>query len=63
MKKTIQVLVIAVAIVIYAGFRMVMSFGNEDDYNNAKSLVFRVLIGILVLLISYSLVAIVVRIF
>ncbi len=57
------ILVIAVAIVIYAGFRMVMSFGNEDDYNNAKSLVLRVLIGILVLLISYSLVAIVVRIF
>ncbi len=57
------ILVIAVAIIIYAGFRMVASFGNEDDYNNAKSLVFRVLTGILVLLVSYSLVQIVIRIF
>ena len=49
-------LIIAVAILIYAGFRMVISFGKEDDYNNSKSLVIRVVVGIVVIAISEGLV-------
>lgn len=54
---------IAVAILIYAGFRMIISFGREEDYNNAKSLALRVIVGLLVLIVSYSLVFIVAAIF
>lgn len=63
MKKITLVLAfitfIAVAILIYAGFRMVISFGREEDYSAAKGLALRVIVGILVLLLSLSLVAIV----
>ncbi len=47
---------IAVAILIYAGLRMIVSFGKEEDFTAARSLVIRVLLGIVILLISYSLV-------
>lgn len=56
------ILLIAVAILVYAGFRMVISFGNEEDYSAAKSLAIRVVIGIAVILVSYSLVVIVANI-
>lgn len=54
---------IAVGILIYAGFRMIISFGREEDFNNAKSLALRVIVGLLVLTLSYSLVFIVAMIF
>lgn len=57
------ILLIAVAIIIYAGFRMVISFGNEEAFSSAKSLVIRAAVGILIILISYSLVIIVANIF
>ncbi len=47
---------IAVAILVYAGFRMVTNFGNEEVFNQAKGLVFRVIAGLVVILISYVLV-------
>ncbi len=47
---------IAVAILIYAGLRMVISFGREDEYSAAKSLVFRVIIGLAIILLAYTLV-------
>lgn len=47
---------IAVAMLVYAGFRMVANFGNEENFNQAKSLIFRVLAGIVVILLSYVLV-------
>lgn len=54
---------IAVGILIYAGLRMIVSFGREEDYNNAKALALRVIVGLLVLILSYSLVFIVSAIF
>ncbi len=54
---------IAVGILIYAGLRMIISFGREEDYNNAKALALRVLAGLLVLILSYTLVFIVATIF
>jgi hypothetical protein len=47
---------IAVAVLVYAGFRMVTNFGNEEVFNQAKSLIYRVLIGIVIILLSYVLV-------
>ena len=54
---------IAVAILVFAGFRMVTSFGREEEYTAAKSLAGRVVVGLLVILISYSLVAVVAKLF
>lgn len=54
---------IAVGILIYAGLRMIVSFGREEDYNNAKALALRVVAGLFVLVLSYSLVFIVATIF
>jgi len=54
---------IAVGILIYAGFRMIISFGREEDFSAAKSLAFRVVIGLIVLLVSFSLIAIITSIF
>ncbi|MFA5799332.1 MAG: hypothetical protein WC840_00040 [Candidatus Peribacteraceae bacterium] len=47
---------IAVAILIYAGLRMVISFGKEDEFTSAKSLAIRVVIGLAIVLLSYVLV-------
>lgn len=57
------ILLIAVAILVYAGFRMVISFGNDEAFNSAKSLAYRAVVGILIILISYSLVFIVASVF
>lgn len=55
--------IIAVAILIYAGLRMVISFGREEDFTAAKSLMLRVIAGLLIILLSFSLVWIVASIF
>lgn len=47
---------IAVAILIYAGLRMVISFGKEDEFSSAKSLAIRVVIGLAIVLLSFVLV-------
>lgn len=54
---------IAVAILIYVGFRMIISFGREDEFTAARSLAFRVVIGLIVILVSFTLIAIVTNIF
>lgn len=54
---------IAVFILIYVGIRMIASFGQEDQYTAAKSLAIRVLLGLLVILVSYTLVVVVALIF
>lgn len=54
---------IAVAILIYAGVRMITSFGREDDFTAAKSLLIRVITGLIVIAISFSLVWIVTTVF
>jgi hypothetical protein len=47
---------IAVVIVIYAGIRMILSLGNEEEFKNMRSLIFRALIGLFVILVSYVIV-------
>jgi hypothetical protein len=54
---------IAVAILVYAGLRMVISFGKEEEFTAAKSLAIRVIIGLVIVLLSYALVFAVVTIF
>lgn len=54
---------VAVGVLVYAGLRMVASFGREDEYTAAKSLAFRVAIGLIVIAMSYALVFIVRTIF
>jgi len=54
---------IAVAILIYAGLRMIVSLGDEAQYEAAKSLVIRVVIGLLIILLSYALVIVIANIF
>ncbi|MSR67987.1 hypothetical protein EXS65_04170 [Candidatus Peribacteria bacterium] len=57
------ILLIAVGVLVYAGLRMVTSFGREEEYTAARSLMLRVCIGIAVIILAYSLVVIVARIF
>lgn len=47
---------IAVIIVIYAGIRMILSLGDEETFKNMRSLIFRTLIGLFVILTSYIIV-------
>ncbi len=47
---------IAVIIVIYAGIRIILSLGNEEEFKNMRSLIFRALIGLFVILVSYVIV-------
>lgn len=54
---------IAVAILIYAGLRMIVSFGREEDYTAAKGLALRVVLGLFVIILSYALVFIVASVF
>ncbi len=55
--------IIAVAVLVYAGFRMVISFGKEDEFTAAKDLMFRVIVGLLIIGFSFTLVWIVAAIF
>ena len=57
------ILTIAVAVIIYAGVRMILSIGKEDEFTSARSLVIRVGIGIIVILLSYAMVVTVANIF
>lgn len=45
---------IAVAIVIYAGVRMIVNFGNEEEFTKSRSLIIRAIIGMVVIFISYT---------
>jgi len=47
---------IAVAIVIYAGVRMIVNFGNDDEYKSSKDLIIRALIGLLIIILSYTII-------
>jgi hypothetical protein len=52
--------IIAVAIIIYAGVLMILDMGNEDRYKQAKGIITRAVIGLVVLLVSLALVTFVV---
>lgn len=54
---------IAVTVLIYAGVRMITSFGREEDFSAAKSLMIRVLVGLVIILLSYAMVQLVVLAF
>lgn len=45
---------IAVAVIIYAGVRLIVNFGNDDEYSKSKSLIVRSLIGLIVIMLSYT---------
>ena len=47
---------VAVGILVYAGLRMVISYGKEDEFTAAKSLAIRVVVGLIVVLLSYVMV-------
>ena len=47
---------VAVGILVYAGLRMVISYGKEDEFTAAKSLSIRVVVGLIVVLLSYVMV-------
>ena len=42
-----------VSVVIYAGIRMVLSVGNEDTVKTMRTLIYRALIGLTVILLAY----------
>lgn len=48
--------VVAVAVIVYGGITMILSIGKEDQFGNAKNLVIRVSIGLIVILVSLMLV-------
>lgn len=54
---------VAVIIVIYAGIRIVLSLGNEEEFRNMRSLIFRALLGLFVILVSFVIVRFVVTAF
>ncbi|OGJ55695.1 hypothetical protein A2706_00950 [Candidatus Peribacteria bacterium RIFCSPHIGHO2_01_FULL_51_35] len=47
---------VAVAIIIYCGFQMVLNFGNEEMFTKAKSLLIRVAIGLVLIGMSFAIV-------
>ena len=46
----------AMAVLVYAGVRMALNFGQEEFFTQARSLAVRVLMGLGVVLVSYALV-------
>lgn len=53
---------LAFAVVVYAGFSMILFLGNEEKFSAAKSLIIRALVGIAVILVSYLLMTVVLQI-
>lgn len=47
--------VLAVAIIIYAGFLMILNVGNDDQYQRARRIILRVLVGLVIILVSKGL--------
>ncbi len=43
---------IAFAVIVYAGMRMVLNWGNEENYTKGKDLIFRAVIGLVIMLLS-----------
>lgn len=54
---------IAVAILVFAGLRMIIGFGRDEEYTAAKSLALRVIVGLVVVIFSYAIVLTVALIF
>lgn len=54
--------VVAVAIIIYAGMLMVLNFGSDEQFDKAKGIIRRALVGLLIILISSALLFLVLQI-
>lgn len=52
---------IAVAFLVFAGFRYITSAGNEDQAEAAKKTIINAIIGIVVIILSYSIVTVVIN--
>lgn len=48
---------VALGVIIYAGILMVLNFGNDDQFNRAKGIVYRAAIGLVIILFSTVLVS------
>ncbi len=46
---------LAVTVVIYAGVRIIVNFGNEEEFKKSRQLIVRALIGLTIILCSYVL--------
>ncbi|MBI3332249.1 hypothetical protein HYZ99_04845 [Candidatus Peregrinibacteria bacterium] len=55
-------LIVAIAMIIYAGFQMILNFGQEDQYTKAKGLAFRVGIGLVVIAVSLVIINLVISV-
>lgn len=44
--------IIALAVIIYAGMMMVLNWGNEDNFTKGKSLIYRCVAGLAIMLLS-----------
>ncbi len=51
--------IVAVIMIVYAGARMVISAGNEEQINGAKKTITWAIIGLAVSMLAYSIVAII----
>lgn len=52
--------IVAVAVVIYAGFLMIINLGNDEQYGRARGIILRALIGLLVVLLANTIASFVV---
>jgi len=50
---------VAMAMIVYAGFRMVISQWEEEDFNKAKTQIIYAIIGLIVVILAYSIVKLV----
>jgi hypothetical protein len=55
--------VIAIGIIVYAGFMMIVNIGSEDRYQQNKNLVIRSAFGLLIIVLSYVIIRLVVDVF
>lgn len=53
----------AIAVIIYAGVLMVLNFGDEDQFQKGKGIIYRAIIGLVVVLISGIAVRFIVELF
>ncbi len=54
---------VAIGIIVYAGILMIISPGNDDQYSKAKGIITRAVIGLLVILLSSTLLYFILTIF
>jgi hypothetical protein len=53
----------AVAVIVYAGLLMILNLGEEEQFNKAKGIIFRAVIGLVVILFSVVVITLITRIF